>query len=1026
MGPSVSPPHDDDDDVAALLAEAGWVRKLARRLAYDQAEADDLAQGALALALQKRPAVDDGLRPWLGRVVRRLAKHRVRADQRRGARETYASEEAATTSPGADELFVRLEAQERLSAAVRALPAPYAEVLLRRYYDGQTPEDIGRAMGASAATTRSRLARGLEALRQRLVDESDSSQSRLLSFLALAAGSDGGLIPHAATELVTMKASTKAVSLGAAALVGLAGLAAIAALGPESPNVEGSTAAEARASLVAIPQAPGAQTVVDAAPAKADDRVAQRVTELAVPKEETGAGVQAETAAAVTVVRARVVDSIGEAVEGAVLRSIYADGRHRGSGAWDAADATGAARLELEDKDLRAWKSDVFPMTFSASHPGHATRFALSAPEFHGESDLGLIQLPPGGAARGTVVDEEGAPIAGVLIYADHPVIAGDIEALRVTGPDRSIPRPRSESNALGQFECMGIEAGQARLWAYARGNLWTLTDTIEVTQGATVDAGRIMLQRVPAELTIAGIVLTADGAPCAGATVHYKTRYDEHKTTAEADGTFRIFLVEQAPVVLVAQAPDSMHGLSAVKEATPGTEVELHLAPAWNLSVAVVDSQARPIEGASVLPLMSDERTTPGFDWETTGADGRVGLRLPLEPTLLRVGKTGFEYATAGPFEPGSSPSEVSVTMAKKPTIQGRVVHNGQPVQGAKVEIARRQDGIFTMQQGFTMRLFFGGRSSEFYSGEDGRFEYPVDPEWTSVSLVATSQGLATGEIALELEPRQGAADVIIEMTGGGSIIGNLLAPPGVAPEQLVIAASRGDCKPVWTRPNADGSYELRGLTPGPWRVEGRDQEPVIEMFAVANDPEDQDFKWNAEVVDGEATQHDVDMRQLGDVRVHGSLRIDGVPAAHWRVTALAPVFADTKRVTTATTTDESGQFVLVTQSGRCDLQLEGTLPGGASVKFLSETRLSGTRVDWEHNLTTGPLNEAIDDAIDEVRLVSGSAYKGDRTFTSLPITQPGRAEAQIPAGKSSLQKRDPDSPHPDAWSHIQWVVIQ
>ncbi|MEM1452138.1 MAG: sigma factor, partial [Planctomycetota bacterium] len=58
----------------ALLREAGWVRALARRLARDQAAADDAAQGALALALQKRPDPGRGLRPWLARVVARLAR----------------------------------------------------------------------------------------------------------------------------------------------------------------------------------------------------------------------------------------------------------------------------------------------------------------------------------------------------------------------------------------------------------------------------------------------------------------------------------------------------------------------------------------------------------------------------------------------------------------------------------------------------------------------------------------------------------------------------------------------------------------------------------------------------------------------------------------------------------------------------------------------------------------------------------------------------------------------------------------
>ena len=374
-------------------------------------------------------------------------------------------------------------------------------------------------------------------------------------------------------------------------------------------------------------------------------------------------------------------------------------------------------------------------------------------------------------------MDENRVPISGALIYSEHPVIAGDLEALRVTGPDRSIPRPRSKSNARGQFECAGIEVGEARLWAYAHGNLWTLTDVIEVPQGTTVDAGLITLEAVPSELTITGVVLTADGARCPGATVHCNLRHDRLESKVGADGTFRIFLADHAPVVLAAEAPDRRDGLSSWKNAAPGAEVELHLKPAWNLSVAVIDSDARPIEGVSVRPLMENRDGLPGSEWVKTGADGRVPLSLPLQSVLLGVDKAGFEYKSAGPFEPSGSPSEVSITLVRYPTIRGRVVQNGEPVRGAKVEVAVRRAELLTMQQGFTMRLFYGGRSSETYSDDDGRFECPVPADWTSTSIVVTAKGLATGEVALELQPGQGATEVTIEMTSGGSISGHLLA---------------------------------------------------------------------------------------------------------------------------------------------------------------------------------------------------------------------------------------------------------
>ena len=149
----------------ALLAEAGWVRNLALTLARDAASADDVAQGTLALALERRPREDGSLRPWLARVADRLARSARRSDARRRLREVQAAARSRATAPGSDELLARLEEQERLSARVRALPEPYRGVLLRRFYEGQSAAQIARATGASAATVRSQLARGLERLR---------------------------------------------------------------------------------------------------------------------------------------------------------------------------------------------------------------------------------------------------------------------------------------------------------------------------------------------------------------------------------------------------------------------------------------------------------------------------------------------------------------------------------------------------------------------------------------------------------------------------------------------------------------------------------------------------------------------------------------------------------------------------------------------------------------------------------------------------------------------------------------------
>ena len=66
---------------ATLLAEVEGVRRLARCLVHDAADADDIAQDAIRVALESPPRSGWPLGAFLRGVVRRLARNRhVRDD----------------------------------------------------------------------------------------------------------------------------------------------------------------------------------------------------------------------------------------------------------------------------------------------------------------------------------------------------------------------------------------------------------------------------------------------------------------------------------------------------------------------------------------------------------------------------------------------------------------------------------------------------------------------------------------------------------------------------------------------------------------------------------------------------------------------------------------------------------------------------------------------------------------------------------------------------------------------------------
>ena len=1014
------------DDTAALLAEARWLRSMAGRLARDQAEADDVAQDTLALALEKRPDSLGGLRPWLARVAGRVARHRRRADARRGARESESWQPAC--SPSTAELFERIEAQERLVSVVRNLPAPYAEVVLRRYYEGQSADEIAAAMGSSAATTRSRLARGLTLLREALDGDPHASRTDVTKLLALAAGVPSTNQAPAGALLISMKASTQAAaSIAALLLLLVAGIAVMA--GPDESGIEGPESGTVGSAAPTIrTERMDAPTVAE--PSAESDRKA--LGDMPTEDGKAAAPLNAPTPS-VSTVRARLVDPQGAPLAGAQLSSIFKSGKPRGEGNFARADESGAVVLELEDDALRAWRTEVFPMVFSATFEGRATQFVTATPVWHGDSDLGDLELRPGAVISGVVVDEAGQQIPGALIYGEEAVVAGDLDVQRVCGPANEKARPRADADDAGRFECHGMAPGEVRLWVHARGYLWTLSEPVHVTAGQVLNVGRVVLEPVPAEHKIAGVVLRPEGGPAGGASVFFESQKGDGSVKTRSDGTFTIYPRSPFAMKISAQTPKGPYGMSEAVTASPGDRLELQLSKKQLIRVHVVDEQRRPVEAASLLTMAStpDQATSfgngfdviPGTDWIETDSSGQATLLVPGQAFAISASMDGYEFQRAGPFEPGEAPQELTVTLVKKPTLSGRVTHRGEPVAGAEIKTARRVPDFIPLEQGFPMRLFNGGGPS-YRTDDQGRFDCPAQGENEGLTLLAIADGLATSEVELDVPPGEGIAGFEIKMTEGGTLRGTLLAPPGEDPRKLVVAASRGDGEVLWTRPDADGHYELHHLAPGPWRIEGRDREPAREMLSAANSEEDKDFKWNVDIREGETTSFDVDMRQLGDVEIHGQFTVDGVPVEGWVVTVATPIHATVEKSAPATKTGTDGRFLLVVRSGKYHLQMDGELPGGAKVKVLREVRLEGQRLDIDVQLATGQVEETIEGDAGTARFVRGNYYEGNREVTTVPVPEDRVLRARLPIGTSSLQTPEGNSRY-DSWRYLRSLTV-
>lgn len=152
-------------DLDALLAEADWLRPLARKLAGGRdADADDLVQDSLQTAITGGgPKEGVPLRPWLRRVMLNLHAFRQRTEMRRHRRELLHTDDRASDLP--DEVVMRAEFRQAVAAAVLRVREPYRRALLLRFFEGRSIARIARTEGVTAATVRSRVHRGLKLLR---------------------------------------------------------------------------------------------------------------------------------------------------------------------------------------------------------------------------------------------------------------------------------------------------------------------------------------------------------------------------------------------------------------------------------------------------------------------------------------------------------------------------------------------------------------------------------------------------------------------------------------------------------------------------------------------------------------------------------------------------------------------------------------------------------------------------------------------------------------------------------------------
>jgi len=151
----------DADAFEALYGRhRDWVYRLAWRFTGNEADALDVLQDTFAYLLRKLPGLhlSAAMTTFLYPVVKHIA-----LSVRRKRRPDTADEEllAAIPAPVSEE-----SSRAELASTLATLAPEQREVVLMRFVDDMTLEEIAQALDTSLNTIKSRLYRALEALRK--------------------------------------------------------------------------------------------------------------------------------------------------------------------------------------------------------------------------------------------------------------------------------------------------------------------------------------------------------------------------------------------------------------------------------------------------------------------------------------------------------------------------------------------------------------------------------------------------------------------------------------------------------------------------------------------------------------------------------------------------------------------------------------------------------------------------------------------------------------------------------------------
>jgi RNA polymerase sigma factor (sigma-70 family) len=641
-----------------LRRYSNLVYSVAKRRLSNQSLAEEVTQTVFTRLANARPKIksDGELVAWLHRTTVHVSIDVWRSETRRRTRE----QEAVLMQPGpADDARLWEEMTPHLDEALNQLSDDERQVVLLRFFERKPMREIGGILGVSEDAAKMRVSRAINRLRdqfalrgvactvvilamilpQRAVEAAPNSLLASLMAIRVVAPAAAGGIPSAILRMLRSKVILGTTALFVAAIVGLV-------LKDRSRPREVESA-----SAPAVPS-----------PQPEDNRPGSSLSPRAARGASSAPAVQPATRFILHVID----QGAGTGLPGAKVQAAYFYAGGVGEGHSLETDADGNAPIPEPDHAEKH-----VGLNFFVSLEGYVPK----AVNLHGTDarEDYVLPLEPAVAVGGTVVDEQGWPVAGVELQASRSEFDPMINGM----PSTDFQTSKIKTDAEGRWYFPYVPKTYTAIDFYLTASNYALT-YLRVPVGQPGSSNATLV--IDRGFAVEGRVTDAEGRPVIGATVKELHNYASRKLSAKTDanGYFALSGVgvpvwktvnldePTKPVVSFAKQDMRMDivvelkGMASQRQTVqliePTNRVDFVLAAATVFRGRVVDEAGNPIPGAVV-------RTD--FDFKNQiDAEGRFEWdSAPAEPVCFWFEADDYEIIRGMPIPNDGSDHEIRLT---------------------------------------------------------------------------------------------------------------------------------------------------------------------------------------------------------------------------------------------------------------------------------------------------------------------------------------------------------------------------